>query len=191
MAVSLVYSVLIIWDFKLSETIYDKFLFEILMANEKGFHKFFKYIHQIMENTIYAFLRACRDIVFAFLNGLIPMLPDMLKMPLHMMGVTTYLESKVNTSIEDKKKKEKEYLEYAKKIEKNRPTSPSKTGDQKIDLSNFEAKKSGDQAQTKQGTDSQDKQFKIVPNGSSKQQDDTKLATNTKKLHVPDQKSGS
>ena len=82
-----------------------------------------------MENTIYAFLRACKDILFAFLSGVIPKLPDPIRYPLDLMGVTSYLERNVNRSLDDKKKKEKEYLEYAKKIEQNRPVSPTNLKD--------------------------------------------------------------
>lgn len=50
-------------------------------------------------------------------------------MPLEFIGVTKYLEesvSKYKNFEEERKRKEKEYLEYAKQIEKNRPISPKK-----------------------------------------------------------------
>jgi hypothetical protein len=95
---------LAVMDFKLSEYFYDNFLTEVFGSNEKMFHHIFKFIHQFMENTVYAFLRACRDLFFAFLSGIIPKLPDPIRYPLDMMGVTSYLEKSINTSMDDKKK---------------------------------------------------------------------------------------
>lgn len=80
-----------------------------------------------MENTIYSLFRACRDLFFAFLCGIIPKLPDPIRYPLDMMGFTAYLERSINKSMDDRKKEQKEYMEYAKKIEKNRPVTPAKT----------------------------------------------------------------
>ena len=157
MFVSLIYAAMVLMNFRLAEFVYDRFLFEVLQANEKLFHEFFKYLHRVMENTIYAFLNAMRDILFAFLCGVIPKLPDPIRYPLDLMGVTLYLEKSVNRSMEDKKKKDREYMEYAKKIEKNRPISPAHKD--KISF-NQDAKPSQD---TKKIYDPQTKQFKLVP----------------------------
>jgi len=128
MCVSLVYVAMVVMDFRLAEYIYDNYLIEALGANEKMLHHIFKVLHQFMENTVYAFLRAIRDLIFAFLLGVIPNLPGPLRYPLDMMGLTTYMEKTVNMSMEDKKKERKEYMEYAKEIEKNRPKSPAHNG---------------------------------------------------------------
>jgi len=155
MAVSAVYLCLVVLDFRASEFIYDKILNELLMANEKVFHRFFKYIHQVMENTIYAFLRACKDILFAFLSGIIPKLPDLVRYPLDMIGVTAFLDKSVSSSLNEKKKKDKDYLEYAKKLEKNRPMSPAH-GPSSITIPDFSS-------ETKKVYDPLTKQFKVVP----------------------------
>jgi len=59
---------------------------------------------------------------------LIPLLPAFLKTPLEFLGVTAYLEKSLDkyNKFEDEKKKERQYLEYAKQLEQNRPKSPTK-----------------------------------------------------------------
>jgi hypothetical protein len=64
-------------------------------------------MHTLLENTVYAFLKAFRDILFAFLVGIIPKLPDPIRYPLDLIGVTSFLETSVNRSFGEKKKREK------------------------------------------------------------------------------------
>ena len=98
----------------------------------------------MFENTLYYWLNHIKDLILSILAGIIPKLPSAISMPLEFIGVTKYLDEslkKYQNFEEEKKKKEKEYIEYAKQIEKNRPISPKKVDGKlvfespKIDLS--------------------------------------------------------
>lgn len=159
---SLLFTALVMLDFRMAEYIYDNILFGMLMSNEKIFHEFFKVLHNFMEKSVYAFLRACRDITFSFISGIIPNLPNPIRYPLEMMGIPEYLEKSVNRSLDERKKKEKEYMEYAKKIEKNRPVpSPSAKKAEKITFQKAQDEKPK-APETKKVYDPQTKQFKYV-----------------------------
>jgi hypothetical protein len=85
-------------------------------------------MRKIFENTIYAWLEGIKDIIFAILAGIIPKLPSAIRTPLEFLGITKFLDKSFDKykSAEDKIKKEQEYLDYARKIEQNRPASPTK-----------------------------------------------------------------
>jgi len=55
-----------------------------------------------------------KDLIFSILAGIIPKLPTAVRMPLEFLGITKYLEESVGkykNFEEEKKKKEKEYIE--------------------------------------------------------------------------------
>lgn len=57
------------------------------------------------------------------------MLPSAIRTPLEFLGLTKFLDTsadKFKDFEEEKKRKEREYKEYAKQLEKNRPISPKK-----------------------------------------------------------------
>ena len=73
-------------------------------------------------------LMALKELVFAFLAGVIPMLPGPLKWFLDLAGITKMLESSLNRQ-QDYESRAKANLERKRKqtqIEKNRPESPNK-----------------------------------------------------------------
>jgi hypothetical protein len=45
-------------------------------------HALFKKIKNVFENTIYSFIEAVRDVIFGFILGLFPLLPDIVRTPL-------------------------------------------------------------------------------------------------------------
>lgn len=128
MTVSIIYFSLVIGDFRTAEWIYDKCLVVLLQQNEKIIHRFFKWMRKIMENTVYGWLQTFREIVIALIASCIPMLPGFLQNTLEFMGFVDWLNKNADKykRFEETKKKEREYMEYAKKLEKNRPDSPSK-----------------------------------------------------------------
>jgi len=122
---------------------------------------------------MYKYLQGIKDIVLALLASLIPLLPGFMKTPLEFLGITSYLEKSLDkyNSFESEKKKEKQYQEYAKKLEQNRPKSPSKTN--KIDLTKGLEKKDDTAKQNptvanegRKVFDPETKQFKVVKNVS-------------------------
>jgi hypothetical protein len=119
MTISIVYFSLVVLDFKAAEIFYDRVLNEFFMMNERNLHKGFKYIHKVMETTVYNWIRAAKDIFMALLSAIIPMLPQFIRTPLDFIGITTYLEKSLDkyNAFEEKNIKEKQYMEYAKKIE--------------------------------------------------------------------------
>jgi hypothetical protein len=62
-------------DFKLSKWIYDNAIEELFGSNADLLHKLFKYIHKVMENTLYVWFDASKDLVLSIIAGLVPMLP--------------------------------------------------------------------------------------------------------------------
>ena len=135
MAIALLYFGLTIWNFWLAEKIYDFLISEGFGMCNKQLHELFKMCRQVFENTIYHGLTSVRDLVFSILAGIIPKLPNAIQVPLDFIGVTKYLESsldKYKNFEEEKKKKEREYLQYAKEIEKNRP----KKGEENVVIDN-------------------------------------------------------
>ena len=56
----------------------------------------FKYMRQVLENTVYRWLEGIRDIIFALLAGIIPRLPSAIKTPLDFIGVTKFLDTKLD-----------------------------------------------------------------------------------------------
>lgn len=66
--------------------------------------------------------------VLALLSGIIPKLPSALRLPLQFIGIEAYLQKSAsrvgNFEAEQEERKRKE---SARKIERERPTSPSKT----------------------------------------------------------------
>ena len=69
--------------------------------------------------------------------------------------MTKWVESRGDkyTSFEQEKKKEKQYREYQRKLEQNRPQSPSKATKSEV----------GDPTASRKMFDGDSKQFKIVP----------------------------
>ena len=66
------------------------------------------------ENTIYGWLDKTKDLMLAFVFGLLPMLPGPLKAGLDFIGISDYLEKSLNKVHEfEEKKREREYKEYA------------------------------------------------------------------------------
>ena len=127
-AISTIHFLLVVMDFYVSEWLYDNMVFEFFSRNEKILHTIFKQVRKIFENTIYSWLEGVKDIVFALLAGIIPKLPSAIRTPLEFLGLTKFLDKSFDKykSSEDKNRKEQEYLEYARKIEQNRPGSPTK-----------------------------------------------------------------
>lgn len=63
---------------------------------EKQLHMFFKQIRKLFENTGYSVLMAVKELVFAFLAGIIPMLPSPIKYFLDFAGITKMLDGALN-----------------------------------------------------------------------------------------------
>jgi trans-aconitate methyltransferase len=112
--IGLVYIGLTIWNFKAAEIIYDNVISEGFSRCDKQLHELFKLMRHIFENSVYNWLTACKDLIFSILAGIIPKLPTAVRMPLEFLGITKYLEESVGkykNFEEEKKKKEKEYIE--------------------------------------------------------------------------------
>lgn len=164
MTISIIYFILVIADFRLAEWIYDKCLVLMLQQNEKIIHRFFKWVRKIMENTVYGWLQAFREIVIALIASCVPLLPGFIQNTLEFMGFVDWLNKNADKykRFEETKKKEREYMEYAKNLEKNRPTSPNKDKTDKIE---FPATSTG-------------KDFKLVPKINVENVSDKKSTVN-------------
>lgn len=129
LAISIIHATLVIFDFKLSEIVYDNIIQEFFGRNEVLLHELFKYLRKALESTVYKWFEGARDIMFAFLAAIIPRLPSAIKTPLEFIGITKFLDARLDKykNFERKKQQDKELLEYAKEIEKNRPESPMKS----------------------------------------------------------------
>ena len=92
MSISLFYAALVILNFRLAVTIYDKLVFEVFTRNSIFLHETFKKMRQVFEKTLYIWFNAARDMIFGLLAGILPMLPSIIREPLAMMGVTKYIE---------------------------------------------------------------------------------------------------
>jgi len=75
MTISFIYLAIVVWDFKLAVWVYDAIINEFFSKNETMLHEIFKYIHKVMENTIYGWVSGIKDIIFALISGIIPMMP--------------------------------------------------------------------------------------------------------------------
>ena len=56
----------------------------------------FKYTRKILESTVYKWLEAVKDIMFALLAAIIPKLPSAIKTPLEFIGITKYLNVRLD-----------------------------------------------------------------------------------------------
>lgn len=123
-------------------------------------------MRKVMENTVYGWFNSTKDIVLAILSGLIPLLPGIVQNTLDFMGVTEWLNKSADkySRFEEKKKKEREYMEYAKNLEKMRPESPNvKAAKTKIEFPTSSSKTTDKPAANKKVFDKATNQFKIVP----------------------------
>ena len=146
-----IYVCLVVNNFQGAEYAYNTLITEFFGRNEKQLHEFFKQLRKIFENTFYSFFSAAKELLFAFLAGLLPRLPPPIPTLLEYMGIQEYLNKALDKykNFEQKKKKDEEYKQKQREIEKNRPESPSKRarinlaggeddtpGEQKADLTN-------------------------------------------------------
>ena len=88
MAITCLYVTVVVGDFKLAIWIYDNFLSELYNKNEKLLHEIFKQIHKSLENTLYLWLKNIKELLFALIGGLIPLLPSVIKTPLDFVGIS-------------------------------------------------------------------------------------------------------
>lgn len=63
----------------------------MFQRNQKLLHALFKKIKNVFENTIYSFIEAVRDVIFGFILGLFPLLPDIIRTPLQFIGIEKIL----------------------------------------------------------------------------------------------------
>ena len=127
-ALTCIYFILIVNNFQGAEWAYQNMIAEGFGKCEKQLHEFFKQLRKLFENTVYGMLMAVKELVFAFLAGVIPMLPSPLKYFLDFSGITKMLEGSLNRQ-QDFEKQQKEKAERRakqKEIENNRPESPGK-----------------------------------------------------------------
>lgn len=129
LAITLIFFSLVVFDFALAEIVYHNIIFELFNKNEVLLHQTFKYLRRVLEGTLYKWIEMVSDIFFSLLSAVIPRLPAAIQTPLEFMGVTKYLEARMDKYKYNTRKKQEEidYREYAKLIEKNRPESPMKT----------------------------------------------------------------
>ena len=127
-ALTCIYFMLIVNNFKGAEFVYEKVIAEGFGKCEKQLHEFFKQLRKLFENSVYSVLMALKELVFAFLAGVVPMLPSPVKWFLDMAGITKLLEGSLNRQ-QDYEQKAKANAERRRKqteIERNRPESPNK-----------------------------------------------------------------
>jgi hypothetical protein len=164
LAVTILLFSLVIWDFTLTEYVYKNMIFELFSRNEVMLHSMFKYFRKILEGTLYKWIEMVTDIFFSLLSGIIPKLPSAIATPLEFIGVTKYLEARMDKYkyASRKKQEELDYREYSKQIEQNRPESPTKSA-------RIERKDSTDKGEPIDGAtkeqyvyDPATKQFKMV-----------------------------
>jgi len=87
---------MVVWDFALAEIVYDNIVQEFFSRNEVLLHKFFKYCRKVLENTVYQWMEGVRDVLYALLAAIIPRLPSAIKAPLDFIGVTKFLDSRLD-----------------------------------------------------------------------------------------------
>jgi len=64
--------------------------------NEVMLHQMFKYMRKVLEGTLYKWIEMVSDIFFSLLSAIIPKLPAAIRTPLDFMGVTKYLETRMD-----------------------------------------------------------------------------------------------
>jgi len=79
-------------------------------------HQAFKYLRKVFEGTLYKWIEMVTDIFFSLLSAIIPKLPAAIKTPLDFIGVTKYLDARMDKYKYTSRKKQEEidYREYAK-----------------------------------------------------------------------------
>ena len=119
LAITILFFTLTIWDFTLAEYMYDNMIFELFSRNEVILHSMFKYFRKVLEGTLYKWVEMVTDIFFSLLSALIPKLPSAITTPLEFIGVTKYLEARMDKYkyASRKKQEELDYREYSKQIE--------------------------------------------------------------------------
>ena len=133
-ALMCIYFCLVANNFQGADYVYNTLITEFFGRNEKQLHEFFKQIRKVFENSVYNVATAAKELVFAFLAGVLPKLPAPIRIPLAYLGIEDYLNKALDKykSFESKKKKDEEYKAKQREIEKNRPESPDKK--KKIEL---------------------------------------------------------
>ena len=96
MTINIVYLAIVAYDFFLAEWLFDNCLFEFFHKNEKLLHDLFKKMRKVFENTIYYYLKTVKDLCLALVSGVLPLLPDAIRAPLDLIGVSAFLESSLN-----------------------------------------------------------------------------------------------
>ena len=116
LAMSLLFSLLVVWDFTLAVAVYDNLIFEAFSRNEVMLHQMFKYFRKVLEGTLYKWIEMVADIFFSLLSAIVPKLPVAIRTPLDFMGVTSYLEARMDKYKYKamKTQREEEYREYSK-----------------------------------------------------------------------------
>ena len=116
LAITILFFSLVVWDFALAEIVYQNVIFELFKKNEVMLHQMFKYLRKVLEGTLYKWIEMVSDIFFSLLSAIIPKLPAAIKTPLDFMGVTKYLETRMDKYKYATKKKQQEmdYREYNK-----------------------------------------------------------------------------
>lgn len=109
-ALTCIYFLLIVNNFQGADWAYDNIMAEGFGKCEKQLHGFFKKLRKLFENTIYSMLMATKEIFFAFLAGVIPMLPSPIKYFLDFSGVTKMLEGSLSRQ-QDYETKQKQKAE--------------------------------------------------------------------------------
>ena len=105
-ALTCIYLILIANNFYGSDWAYDNLIAEGFGKCEGQLHSFFKQLRKIFENSVYSMLLAAKEILFAFLAGVIPMLPSPLKYFLDFSGITKMLDTSLDRQ-KDYEEKEK------------------------------------------------------------------------------------
>lgn len=110
-ALMCIYFCLVVNNFQGAEYAYNTLIVEFFGRNEKQLHQLFKQIKKVFENTFFNFFNAVKEILLAFLAGLLPRLPAPVRIPLAYMGIEDYLKQALDKykSFENKKKKDEEY----------------------------------------------------------------------------------
>lgn len=90
-ALMCVYCFLVFNNFQGAEWVYDNLITEGFSRHEKQLHEFFKWLRQVFENTFYKSIGAFKDILFAFLAGLLPRMPAPVTFVLSFTGIDKML----------------------------------------------------------------------------------------------------
>ena len=96
LAITIIFFSLVVWDFALAEFVYQNVIFELFNKNEVMLHQMFKYMRKVLEGTLYKWIEMVSDIFFSLLSAIIPKLPAAIRTPLDFMGVTKYLETRMD-----------------------------------------------------------------------------------------------